>query len=110
MNADGDDKGPSKSALKKEAKRLAKEKEKQAKELLKAASAAQAAANSTANAGGGSGKKKEKPAPAAPEPEFVNTTPEGEKKGTCIIPKILHSINPIRYEPADGCWLQSKSR
>ena len=60
-------------------KKLAKKKENEARLALKAAKAAKAAA--AAPAGESKKAKKEKEVKEE-EPEFVNTTPKGEKKGT----------------------------
>ena len=60
-------------------KKLAKRKENEARLALKAAKAAKAAA--TAPAGESKKAKKEKEVKEE-EPEFVNNTPKGEKKGT----------------------------
>ncbi|TPX60521.1 valine---tRNA ligase [Powellomyces hirtus] len=91
-DVNGDAGAKSKNAEKNEAKRLAKLAKFEAKKAAQAAKDALAAA---------AGQKKEKKAPkvkteAAPEPEFVNTTPSGEKKD--LSGEVPAAYNPTAVE------------
>ncbi|KAJ3482542.1 hypothetical protein NLI96_g6905 [Meripilus lineatus] len=86
----------SKSAAKKEAKRLEKEAKLAAKKQAKAATSAPAGEKKAK-----AGKKKDEE-----EPEFVNTTPKGEKKD--LSQPMASGYNPIAVESAWYDWWETQ--
>ncbi|KAJ3188826.1 hypothetical protein HDU85_004540 [Gaertneriomyces sp. JEL0708] len=94
----GDGAAKSKNAEKNEAKRLAKLAKFEAKK------AAQAAKEAEESKDGKKKEKKEKPKPkeSEPEPEYVNTTPSGEKKD--LSGPFLPTYNPKAVESAWYDW------